>query len=88
MISMFTFVSAMNQYFIDSLLGQWREHRFKKSRERDFPSGPAVKNPPCHAGYEGSIPGRGTKIPRASEQLSLLATRDSMSSKERSCMMQ
>ena len=30
---------------------------------RDFPSGPAVKNPPANAGYVGSIPGLGTKIP-------------------------
>ena len=38
---------------------------------RDFPGGPVVKNPPCNAGDEGSIPGRGTKIPYASGQLSL-----------------
>ena len=23
----------------------------------DFPGGPMVKNPPCHAGHTGSIPG-------------------------------
>ena len=38
---------------------------------RDFPGGPVVKNPPCNAGDEGSIPGQGTKIPYASGQLSL-----------------
>ena len=33
--------------------------------------GTVVKNPPCTAGDVGSIPGLGTNIPHASEQLSL-----------------
>ena len=33
-----------------------------------------VKNPPCNAGDMGSIPGQGTKIPRAVGQLSPHAT--------------
>ena len=33
-----------------------------------------VKNPPCNAGDAGSIPGQGTKIPRAVGQLSPCAT--------------
>ena len=37
---------------------------------RDFPGGPVVKNPPSNAGDVGSIPGRGTKIPHATGQLS------------------
>ena len=37
---------------------------------RDFPGGPVVKNPPSKAGDTGSIPGQGTKIPHAAEQLS------------------
>ena len=36
----------------------------------DFPGGPAVKNPPSNAGYESLIPGWGTKIPHAMQQLS------------------
>ena len=36
----------------------------------DFPGGPVIKNPPVSAGDLGSIPGRGTKIPRAAGQLS------------------
>ena len=40
----------------------------------DFPGGPVVKNPPSNAGDVGSIPGWGTKIPRAAGQLSLCAT--------------
>ena len=40
----------------------------------DFPGVPVVKNLPCNAGYVGSIPGWGTKIPHAVEQLSLRAT--------------
>lgn len=38
---------------------------------RDFPGGPEVKNLPCDAGDTGVIRSRGTKIPRAVEQLSL-----------------
>ena len=45
---------------------------FKKRRE-DFPAGPVVKNLPCNAGYMDSVPGRGTMIPYAKEQLSLQA---------------
>ena len=41
---------------------------------RDFPGGPTVKNPSFNAGDAGSIPGWGTKIPRAAGQLSLHAT--------------
>ena len=35
---------------------------------------PVVKNLPCNAGDVGSIPGQGTKIPRAAGQLSPWAT--------------
>ena len=38
------------------------------------PGGPVVKNPPTNAGDADSIPGQGTKIPHATEQLSLNAT--------------
>ena len=38
--------------------------------ERDFPCGPVVKSPTCNAGDAGLIPGPGTKIPHATEQLS------------------
>ena len=41
-----------------------------KLHERDFPSGPVVKNPPCNAGDTGLIPGWGTKVPRALEEWS------------------
>ena len=40
----------------------------------DFPGGPVVKNPPSNAGDAGLIPGQGTKIPHAMEQLSPCAT--------------
>ena len=41
---------------------------------RDFLGvGPVVKNPPSNAGDESWIPGRGTKIPHAMQQLSLCA---------------
>ena len=41
---------------------------------RDFPGGPVVRNLSCNAGDAGSIPGRGTKIPHATGQLSSHAT--------------
>ena len=40
----------------------------------DFPGGPGVKNPPSNAEDSGLIPGQGTKIPHAMEQLSPRAT--------------
>ena len=40
---------------------------------RNFPDGPVVKNLPSNAADAGSIPGQGTKIPHAAEQLSLCA---------------
>ena len=42
--------------------------------QRDFPGGPMVKNLPYNAGDMGSIPGQGTKIPHAGEQLSWCLT--------------
>ena len=42
-----------------------------KKRSHSRTCGPVVKNPPSSAGYVGSIPGQGTKIPHASEQISL-----------------
>ena len=39
-----------------------------------FPGGPVVKNPLYNAGDGGSIPGQGTKNPRATGQLSPRAT--------------
>ena len=40
----------------------------------DVSGGPVVENPRCNAGDSGSIPGQGTKIPSAKEQLSPHAT--------------
>ena len=37
---------------------------------QDFPGSPVVKNPPFNAGDMGLIPGGGTNIPHAMEQLS------------------
>ena len=50
----------------------------KFSGLRDFPGGPVVKNLPSNAGDTGWIPGRGTKIPHASGQLSLCAAMDDL----------
>ena len=44
------------------------------SLEGNFSSGPEVKNAPFNAGDVGSIPGRRTKIPHATGQLSLHVT--------------
>lgn len=45
-------------------------YSFKCLRFRDFTVSPAVKNPPGKAGNVGSVPSRGTKIPRVAEPLS------------------
>ena len=47
------------------------ERMEKKSEKEDFRGGPVVKNLPSNAGHEGSMPGRGTKIPPVVGQLSL-----------------
>ena len=47
---------------------------FFKHFFEDFPGGPVVKNLPSNAGYMGSIPGQGSKIPHAAGQLSPRAT--------------
>ena len=47
-----------------------------KIKGRDFPGGPVVENLPCNAGDTGLIPGGGTKIPQAKEQLTLYTTRE------------
>ena len=41
----------------------------RKTQVMGFPGGPEVKNLPAKAGDTGSIPGPGTKIPHAVEQL-------------------
>ena len=47
---------------------------FKKKINRDFPGCPVVKSPPSNVGDVGSIPGQGTKIPRAAWLLGPCAT--------------
>ena len=54
----------------------------------DFPGSLVVKNPPCSARDLGSIPGRSTKIPRATEQLSLRGTkREVQMMQQRACVL-
>ena len=50
---------------------QYKRKKLKEKRKRDFAGGPGVKNPPCDTRDMGSVPGQGTKIPHAAEQLSL-----------------
>ena len=45
-------------------------YRVQRKERRDLLGGPVVKNLPSHARDASSIPGQGTKIPRAEEQLS------------------
>ena len=60
-----------------------------KGPDRDFAGGPVVKNSPCSAGDKGSIPGRGTKIPHATEPLSPhAAAKKSVHHNKRSRLMQ
>ena len=57
---------------------------YQELPDRDF-LGRMVKNPPSSAGDTGSIPGQGTKIPYATEQLSPQATsRESVHHSKRS----
>ena len=44
------------------------------SKAENFPGGPVVKNLASNAGDAGLIPGQGTKIPHAIEQLSQRAS--------------
>ena len=53
----------------------------------DFPGGPVVGNPSCGAGNVGSVPGWGTKIPHAAEQLSPHPTTTEPAC-SRACMLQ
>ena len=45
----------------------------QETYQRDFPSGPVVKNPPSNAGDTVCIPGWGSKIPHAMEQVNQCA---------------
>ena len=47
---------------------------FQRAGGGGFPGGAGFKNPPANAGDTGLSPGRGTKIPHVTEQLSLCAT--------------
>ena len=58
-----------------------------KINDWDFHGDPEVKNPACNARDSGLIPGWGTKIPHATEQLSLhTSARESMCHNELSHM--
>ena len=60
-----------------------------KIHPRDFSGGPLIRSLPCNAGNISSIPGQGTKIAYAKEQLSLLTTtRETVCHKERSLVIQ
>ena len=52
-------------------------------RQRDFPSGPAVKNLPCNARGTASIPGQRTETPRAAEPHATTTSRDDNQSMQR-----
>ena len=54
---------------------------FPLETHQDFPGGPVVNTLPCNVGeFVGSIPGQGTKIPYAPEQLTPGATNKTWSS--------
>ena len=53
---------------------QVRKQKPSENQSGDFPGGLVVNNLPCNTGDVGSIPGWGTNIPHASEQLSPHAT--------------
>ena len=62
---------------------------FQNKSGWDFSDGPVVKNPPSNAIDMGLIPGRGTKIPHATRQLSQSTTRETpLHFNGRYCMLQ
>ena len=66
----------MEAFSTTLLFSCWAHTRitFKSPFSRDIPGGPVIKNLPCNAWDAGLIPGWGTKMPRAAEQLSPTAT--------------
>ena len=56
---------------MDTKLASRKEVQCRGKQHKDFPGGSMMKNLPYNAGDTGLIPGRGTKIPHAMEQLSL-----------------
>ena len=61
----------------------------EKTQQKDISGGPVVKKMPCKAWDVGLIPGWGTKIPHATEQLSpYVITRESVQCNERAHMIQ
>ena len=51
-------------------ISEMREISFNKMPPGDFPGGPGAKTLPSNTEGVGSVPGQGTKIPHATEQLS------------------
>ena len=51
-----------------------RKRRSVSKENLLFSGGPVVENPPCNSGDTGLIPGWGTKVPHAVEQLGLCGT--------------
>ena len=64
--SEFSFISSSNIKALESPLS---ESFTKYIFLWDFSGGPVVKDPPCNAGEAGLIPGGGTKVSCATEQL-------------------
>ena len=56
------------------LKGPSKKRMIRWSLSGDLPGGPVVKNLPCSSGGVGLIPGQGTKIPHAAEQLNQWTT--------------
>ena len=70
----FQLTPASFQSYCNLLSTHYELSSQKNPIEGEFPGGPVVKTPPSNAGSEGCIPGWGTKIPHATELLSLCAT--------------
>ena len=63
--------STQNREISVSTPEKWDHHlSFIRLLLGDIAGGPVVKNLPCNAGDETSIPGLGTKVPPAEEQVS------------------
>ena len=79
-------ITLIKDFWLWHIIASSCSHMFPtfKVRPGEFSNGPVVKNPPCSAGDTGLIPGQGTKIPHAMEQLSpCTAARESMHHSEK-----
>ena len=86
MAQLFEFASASPLDKITTAIVRSSQSSGKSKLKWDFPGGPVVKNLPGNAGDVGSIPRRGTRIPRTQGELSPRATIRESKMKDPECL--